>query len=274
MRPLWTSRVPGGSRAHGGDAAPAVVLLHGYLCLMPRAYWLGLVQMRRTLAARGIPVVLARAPRTGGVAVRAGVVARQLAELRYSRLVLVGHSMGGLDARYLASRLDRERRIARVVTLGTPHGGTVAAEWALSGRGWPAALLRLLDRGALRDLTRDGAHALDRLMPDRGDVAYRAMAGHFPAAALEGPLAEIAAQVDLEEGGNDGVVALRSATRWHAPVTVAAHHLGLIGHRMSPGPDRAEPAADPPPELLMRLLLAELALPTPVRAGGAATVDA
>ena len=247
-----------------GDAAPAIVLLHGYLCLMPRAYWLGLGPMRRALAARGIPVVVARAPRTGGVAVRANVVARQLVGLRQRRLVLVGHSMGGLEARYLASRLDRERRIARVITLGTPHGGTVAAEWVLSGRGWPAALLRLLDRGALRDLTRDGAHALDRLMPDRGDVAYRAVAGHFPAAALEGAIADVAAQVEVVEGDNDGVVSLRSARRWLAPITVNAHHLGLIGQRMRRGPDRAGAASDPPTGLLTRLLLAELAaLPRP-----------
>jgi triacylglycerol lipase len=131
-----------------------------------------------------VPVIRATAPRTGGVAARAERLAACLAAVPQRRLVLVGHSIGGLDARWLASRLDPGRRIARVVTLGTPHRGTVAAEWALRGRGWPAPLLRLLDRGALRDLTRDGARVLDRLMPDRGDVAYRALAGHFPHSGL------------------------------------------------------------------------------------------
>ena len=40
---------------------------------------------------------------------------------------IVGHSMGGLVASYLLKRIDRGRRIRRVVTLGTPHQGTLTA---------------------------------------------------------------------------------------------------------------------------------------------------
>ncbi|MGH2897080.1 MAG: esterase/lipase family protein, partial [Solirubrobacteraceae bacterium] len=40
---------------------------------------------------------------------------------------LVGHSMGGLVATYVLKRLDRARRIRRVITLGTPHRGTPLA---------------------------------------------------------------------------------------------------------------------------------------------------
>lgn len=40
---------------------------------------------------------------------------------------IVGHSMGGLVATYVLKRLDRKRRIRRVVTLGTPHRGTPLA---------------------------------------------------------------------------------------------------------------------------------------------------
>jgi triacylglycerol lipase len=99
------------------------VLLHGYLCLSSRAYWRGLGPVRRALAAAGVEVVLGDAPRTGGVAARAERLARSLAKLPHRHLVLVGHSMGGLDARYVASRLDLARRVRRVVTIGTPHRG-------------------------------------------------------------------------------------------------------------------------------------------------------
>src|SRR4051812_43807637 len=36
---------------------------------------------------------------------------------------LVGHSMGGLDARYLASKLGFADRIASITTIGTPNRG-------------------------------------------------------------------------------------------------------------------------------------------------------
>lgn len=50
---------------------------------------------------------------------------------------IVGHSLGGLVASYVLKRLDRGRRVRRVVTLGSPHRGT------------PLAFLGLLVFGAV-----------------------------------------------------------------------------------------------------------------------------
>lgn len=44
---------------------------------------------------------------------------------------LIGHSMGGMDARYMASNLDSERVIKTITTLSTPHLGTPVADIAL-----------------------------------------------------------------------------------------------------------------------------------------------
>jgi pimeloyl-ACP methyl ester carboxylesterase len=44
-----------------------------------------------------------------------------------ARLVLVGHSMGGLVARYYAECLDERKLTRRVVTIGTPYQGAVKA---------------------------------------------------------------------------------------------------------------------------------------------------
>jgi pimeloyl-ACP methyl ester carboxylesterase len=49
------------------------------------------------------------------------------AETGYERVHLIGHSMGGLVARYYVQRLGGDQRVHTVVTLGTPHSGTYAA---------------------------------------------------------------------------------------------------------------------------------------------------
>ena len=89
--------------ANGGAA---VVLMHGYMCMSRTAYWEGLVSLRKDLLAAGYPAVISYVPRTGDVATRALHLARCLAVLPQRRLILVGHSMGGLDARYVARRFD------------------------------------------------------------------------------------------------------------------------------------------------------------------------
>jgi pimeloyl-ACP methyl ester carboxylesterase len=59
----------------------------------------------------------------------------------YDRIHVVGHSMGGLVARYYVQRLGGDARVHTLVTLGTPHQGTRAA--------------RLLPRGVCRQLAPD-----------------------------------------------------------------------------------------------------------------------
>jgi len=49
------------------------------------------------------------------------------AETGYERVHLIGHSMGGLVARYYVQRLGGDQRVHTLVTLGTPHSGTYAA---------------------------------------------------------------------------------------------------------------------------------------------------
>ncbi|GAA3049264.1 hypothetical protein GCM10020000_32230 [Streptomyces olivoverticillatus] len=40
---------------------------------------------------------------------------------------VVGHSLGGLVARYYIQRMGGDARVRTLVTLGTPHGGTLTA---------------------------------------------------------------------------------------------------------------------------------------------------
>ena len=212
----------------------AVVLVHGYLCVWPGLYWYGLRPLRRSLLARGIPVLTSRQPRTASVELRAGRLASLLERLPHRRLVLVGHSMGGLDARWVASRHDPQRRITHVVTVGTPHRGTRLAEWASRAPrparppGPPArprrpARSHARGRGPARrrHAGPPGRHLpLARRLPERPDLHpfFR-------------PLGEL---LHAAEGANDGLVGVRSAAWGTSSATVAADHLGLIGATVTP----------------------------------------
>ena len=58
------------------------------------------------------------------------------------RVVVVGHSLGGLIARYYVQQLGGDARVATLVTLGAPHHGTRAANW------FPTRLPRQLRPGS------------------------------------------------------------------------------------------------------------------------------
>ena len=57
----------------------------------------------------------------------------------HDRVHVVGHSLGGLIARYYVQRQGGDRRVESLVTLGTPHRGSVLAARAPHPAGPPAA---------------------------------------------------------------------------------------------------------------------------------------
>src|SRR6478735_4395653 len=95
---------------------------------------------------------------TGDVRVAAAQLAEEIeaivAETGYERIHVVGHSMGGLIARYYVTRLGGDERVHTLVTLGTPHQGTYTAY------GWHNQLTRQLRPGS--GLMRE----LDQPVPD------------------------------------------------------------------------------------------------------------
>jgi pimeloyl-ACP methyl ester carboxylesterase len=66
----------------------------------------------------------------------------------HDRVHVVGHSLGGLIARYLVQRRGGDRRVESLMTLGTPHQGSVLAHVV------PTPLIRQLRPGSpvLREL--------------------------------------------------------------------------------------------------------------------------
>jgi pimeloyl-ACP methyl ester carboxylesterase len=95
--------------------------------------------LRRGLRRRGFGRVLTLnySPLTADVRTAAARLAQEVEELvaesGYERVHVVGHSLGGLIARYYVTRLGGDERVHTLVTLGTPHSGTYSA-YALPSR--------------------------------------------------------------------------------------------------------------------------------------------
>ncbi|MEU5287647.1 alpha/beta fold hydrolase [Streptomyces sp. NPDC020755] len=112
-------------------AAPPVVLLHGFID--NRSVF---VVLRRALTRHGHRHLeaLNYSPLTRDIRTAAELLGRHVEEIcertGHSRVDVVGHSLGGLIARYYVQRLGGDRRVRTLVTLGTPHGGTAVAPGA------------------------------------------------------------------------------------------------------------------------------------------------
>jgi triacylglycerol lipase len=89
--------------------------------------------LRRTLRRRGYGRITTvnYSPLTSDVRKAARHLSRHVervcAQTGYEQVFIVGHSLGGLIARYYAQRLGGDTRANTVVTLGSPHAGTHAA---------------------------------------------------------------------------------------------------------------------------------------------------
>lgn len=114
-----------------GDVVAAgtpIVLIHGVMD--NRSIF---TVLRRGLHRRGFgsTYALNYSPLTDdirSVAVRLGDLVEEVCEeTGHDRLHVVGHSMGGLIGRYLVQRLGGDERVHTLVTLGTPHQGTLPA---------------------------------------------------------------------------------------------------------------------------------------------------
>lgn len=107
-----------------------VLLIHGYGC--NSGYWRAMskAMLKANITHHAIDLV----PVTGGIDEYVPMIHQAVEQLckdtGHDRIVIVAHSMGGLAARaYL--RDHGSHRIAKVITLGTPHHGTGLAHFGV-----------------------------------------------------------------------------------------------------------------------------------------------
>ena len=164
-----------------GDVAAAgvpVVLVHGIVD--NRAAF---TVIRRALQRRGFGRVttLNYSPWTTDVAAAAERLGRHVERIcdqtGYEQVNVIGHSLGGIIARYYVQRRGGDRRVGTLVTLGSPHQGTTLA------RLLPLPVARQLRPGAqvIRELaapTRARCRVVS-VSSDRDEIVVPASSGRL-----------------------------------------------------------------------------------------------
>ncbi|PVF94504.1 alpha/beta-hydrolase [Serendipita vermifera] len=200
-------------------------------------HWRGI---KEVLEENGIEVLITKVPATSGVEERAKVLGEKIAEVYPGRAVhLIGHSMGGLDCRFLAASRPTAFKILSVTTIATPHRGSCFAEYFLEtlGKARIPSLVSFLeylpngggDGKAFEGLTRDAMRKFNEEVKDVEGIEYFSWGASFLPSLVDA--FKWPHSVILEkEGPNDGLVSVSSA-QWgkYLGTLEDVNHLDLVG---------------------------------------------
>ncbi|KAJ6509348.1 Alpha/Beta hydrolase protein [Mycena vitilis] len=205
---------------------------------MQVTHWRGI---KEVLEANGTQVLITRVPATSSPVDRAKVLEKTISDAYPGRSVhLIGHSMGGLDCRYLTTHLtQRKFRVLSVTTIATPHRGSSFADHFLAtvGRTRMPSVLSLLDLlpngggdgKAFECLTIESMRKFNAETPDNPDVRYFSWGATYDPGLID--TWKWPHSVVLEnEGENDGLVSVASS-KWgtYLGTLTGVSHLNLVG---------------------------------------------
>lgn len=217
-----------------------IVLVHGLLGYDQLSicgwtitcYFSGVPEFLRQAGNR---VLIPRVSPTAGVVERATQLRDFLdREAPHEPVHIFGHSMGGLDARYLISRLGMAQRVLSLTTLATPHRGTSFADWGIRRLerflkpifgffDWPGQ--------AFYDLTTQRCRLFNEQVPDAPGVRYFAVAGRHDGGDWWNPQWRVSHHIVMRaEGPNDGVVSVTSASYGENTEIWEGDHLSLANY--------------------------------------------
>lgn len=198
-------------------------------------YWRGITE---ALAARGVECFTATVPPSGSIEARAEKLRTYIEEKAAGRSVnIIAHSMGGLDARYMISRLKPENpKILSLTTVATPHRGSTFADYILEQIG-PLNIPKVykvleffgLESGAFSQLTQTYmSETFNQKTPDDPNVSYYSYGAAFDPGWLS-VFRQSHRIVERSEGANDGLVSIGSS-QWgtYKGTLNGVSHLDLI----------------------------------------------
>jgi triacylglycerol lipase len=214
-----------------------IVLAHGLFGFTR----IGFGSMTLTSYFRGIPqameaagnrVLLTRVQSIAGVERRAERLGEQIVRAFGDEPVhVIGHSMGGLDARRLLADRTWRKRVQSLTTVGTPHLGSTLADFAKLRVGRVYRLLEAIkvDPQGFLDVTRRAARRFHGRYPSPTDIPCFSVAGDPVPDDVSWPLKRLHNALSELEGPNDGLVSVESANAFGQPLEPwPIDHLGQM----------------------------------------------
>jgi triacylglycerol lipase len=198
-----------------------------------RNYFNGVQEL---LTSRGFHVLMPELGKTHSTEQRAEQLRQTIGRWTSGPVNIIAHSMGGLDARFLISKLNMADRVASLTTIATPHHGSYFADWFIERFDEQVPFLRGLEQFGLevngfRDCTRAACRLFNQNVPDVPSVQYFSYSAFQVSRKIPPVLRRSHSLIARVEGANDGLVSERSA-RWGEHVaTLRSDHVALVGER-------------------------------------------
>lgn len=184
------------------------------------------------LQAEGNTVAVPSLSKTRGIVDRAHEL-RHFLRTQFPKqpVHIIAHSMGGLDARYMISRLGMADLVISLTTLGTPHHGSTFADWSVkhfARLAAPLARYFRISTQAFCDLTTTSCARFNDHVKDVAGVRYFSVAGMCPPECVSPLWKPPSIIVADAEGANDSMVSVQSARYGQVLDVWNADHMNLV----------------------------------------------
>ncbi len=135
-----------------------------------------------------------------------------------SKVHIIGHSMGGLDARFMISKLGMADKVASLTTIGTPHNGTSFADWCIANEADELieSFRNCINLDGFADLTTTACATFNNLVQAdeiANGVVYQTYSAVDERKNIFEPLKLSWDIINANEGENDGLVP-RQSQQW------------------------------------------------------------
>lgn len=225
-----------------------VILVHGMMA-KDFPFWHAFRGISGFLEKQGVTVYVTNQDGVGTIATNAAQLKDEILDIlkkeNCSKVNLIAHSKGGVDARYMISHLDMAEHVASLTTLSTPHHGSGLSSKLLQMPGFLAKIIAFSTNTTFRmlgdkspnilqlgqELTQGAMEAFNENTPNAPAVYYQSYSSTAP--HKKAFLRFIPYQISryCEQDDTDGMVSVNSS-KWgdyKGSISAELDHFKMVG---------------------------------------------